>query len=301
MEEWNKPDTGEGVAESWELTVRDKENSVIVGGEHDGATLSEWLRQAGASSIGSAWKEEKFPLLIKFIDAADSLSVQVHPDDGYAAKYEQARGGVGKTEMWYIVEAEEGASLIYGLKEGTTPEDFLRAAEQGDSESCLCTVPVRKGESYFIPSGQVHAIGGGILIAEIQQNSDLTYRIYDFNRRAADGSQRELHLDKARGVIRAISEAEVEAIRYARGGKEDPEVLAASTYFKVRRFVLENSVREEFVGAESFVSLLCVEGSGVICHGEEEYPIERGESYFLPAGMGAYRCKGCMTLLCSEL
>ena len=300
-ERWQKKDTGAGVAESWELSVRPSENSTIMGGEYDGWTLAEWLGKAGASAVSPTYDGRTFPLLIKFIDAADALSVQVHPDDAYAARHEQARGGTGKTEMWYIVEAEENASLVYGLREGVTPEQFMEAAERGETEACLRFVPVCAGETYFIPSGQVHAIGGGILIAEIQQSSDLTYRIYDYNRVSADGKPRELHMEKARDVIRAIGDGEVDALRYAGGGREDPEILANSAYFKVRRFVLENSQREESVGADSFISLLCVAGEGILQHENLEYPIRAGESYFLPAGMGAYRMEGSMTLLCSEL
>ncbi|MBR2353526.1 MAG: class I mannose-6-phosphate isomerase, partial [Clostridia bacterium] len=258
---WGKPDPGEGVAEAWELTVRPSENSLIVGGDFDGRTLAEWLSEAGSRAIGRDWTGETFPLLIKFIDAREALSVQVHPDDAYASAYEQARGGTGKTEMWYIVDAAEGSALVYGLADSVTPEAFFEAAEQGKSESCLRVVPVHAGESYFIPSGQVHAIGGGILIAEIQQNSDLTYRIYDYGRVSADGRPRELHLEQARAVIRAIGEDEVNALRYARGGKDDPEILANSEYFKVRRFVLEDVPRNETVTEKSFVSLLCVSGN----------------------------------------
>ena len=298
--QWNKGTPGDAVAESWELTVRPQENSRIEGGELDGMTLDEWISKAGHSVVGKDWDGAVFPLLIKFIDAKDSLSVQVHPDDAYASRFEQDRGGTGKTEMWYIVEAEPGAGLVYGLKEGESPSSFFEAAERGESEKCLRFVPVKAGESYFIPAGQVHAIGGGILIAEIQQNSDLTYRIYDFGRLSPDGTPRELHLDKARDAIHAVSDREVEEIRYALGGKDDPECLANSPYFKVRSLEVDGTVRSDFVSDESFLFLLCVAGEGNIVYGGDEYPIRKGEGYFLPAGMGDYQYKGSMKMIGSE-
>ncbi len=300
-EQWGKGRAGEAVAESWELTVRKDENCVIVGGEYDGKLLAEWLRLAGPTAIGAAWHGEVFPLLIKFIDAREALSVQVHPDDAYAKVYERQRGGTGKTEMWYIVEAEPNASIVYGLKEGVTPEMFMDAAARGESEEYLRFVPVRAGESYFIPAGLVHAIGGGILIAEIQQNSDLTYRIYDYNRVSADGTPRELHLNQAKDVIRAIDDREIDAFRYAGAGTDDAECLANCPYFKVRRLTVSDQTKQESVGEGSFAFLLCVEGEGSLLHDGKEYSITRGEGYFLPAGMGDYQYRGTMKMICSEL
>ena len=299
--QWGKGASGESVAESWELTIRPKENSVIEGGDCDGMMLSEWLAKAGPSAIGKDWQGESFPLLVKFIDAKEPLSVQVHPDDAYASRFEQESGGSGKTEMWYIVEAEPGASLVYGLKDGEGAESFLAAADRGASEECLRFVPVKAGESYFIPAGQVHAIGGGILIAEIQQNSDLTYRIYDYGRLSADGTPRELHLDKARDTIRAISDREVEEIRYARGGKDDPSCLVNCPYFKVKSIETDGEIRTDTVSEGSFFFLLCVAGEGSIVHGDVEYPVRRGDGYFLPAGMGDYQYKGTMKIIGSGL
>ncbi len=298
--EWGREDPGSGVAESWELTVREREMSVIEGGVCDGMTLGDWIARAGSDSVSADWKEgDRFPLLVKYIDAAEALSVQVHPDDVYARTCEAQTGDTGKTEMWYIVDADEGASIVYGLKEGITAESFMEAAARGETESALRSVPVRAGDCYFIPSGQVHAIGGGILIAEIQQNSDLTYRIYDYDRRSADGKPRELHLEQAASVIRPILEEEVDALRYACGGREDGEVLANCPYFKVRRLSVTSEGRTEEV-FDSFQSLICVAGEGRIIHRGISYSVCRGDSYFLPAGMGEYECRGEMTLICAE-
>ena len=298
--EWGRENGGEGVAESWELTVREREMSVIEGGAYDGMTLGEWITRAGSDAVSTDWQMgERFPLLVKYIDAADSLSVQVHPDDTYARTCEAETGDTGKTEMWYIVDAAEGATLVYGLKKGIGTEDFMEAVARGETPSALRTVPVRAGESYFIPSGQVHAIGGGILIAEIQQNSDLTYRVYDYDRLSADGTPRQLHLEKAAKVIRPISEEEIDAIRYARGGREDGETLAHCPYFRARRFVGTEEERAETV-KDRFHVLLCVAGEGTLTHREISYPLARGDSYFLPAGMGDYTYRGEMTLICAE-
>ena len=139
------------------------------------------------------------------------------------------------------------------------------------------------------------------MVAEIQQNSDLTYRIYDFNRVSADGKPRELHLEKARGAIHAIRDCEIDAFRYAQGGKDDPECLAHCPYFKARELVVGENGRSEVAGADSFSFLLCVEGTCSLVHDGTEYPVIRGDGYFLPAGMGEYQCKGSAKLICAEL
>ena len=184
---------GSGTGETWELSVREKEKSVVSNGILAGKTLSE-IVDTDKSLVGERFAGGEFPLLIKFIDAADDLSVQVHPDDEYAAKVEN---DVGKTEMWHIVEAEPGAKLVYGLADGVTPQDFVLAVREGKTQSALKYVEVHAGETYFIPAGLVHAIGGGILLAEVQQNCDLTYRVYDFDRLDKNGKPRELHTEKA--------------------------------------------------------------------------------------------------------
>ena len=200
-EEWNKTGNLSNAGESWELSVRTKEMCCVSNGPLAGTPLGELL-SADPSVLGCTVDVREFPLLVKLIDAGDSLSVQVHPDDAYAARVENDRG---KTEMWYIVDARPGAELIMGLVPGTDMKTFRAAVRAGKFEHLLYRRPVQKGECYFIPAGLAHAIGAGILIAEIQQNSDLTYRVYDFDRRDAAGNLRELHVDKALDVIRPFS------------------------------------------------------------------------------------------------
>ena len=295
-EDWGKTGEGDNIAEAWELSVREKEMSRVLNGEARGMTVAEYIEAVGAEAVGPSYRiGERFPLLVKLIDARDRLSVQVHPDDDYASRVE---GDSGKTEMWYIVDAQKDATIVYGLADGVSGEEFARSVADGRIQQSMRTVPVRAGESYFIPAGMVHAIGAGILIAEIQQNSDWTYRVWDYDRRGSDGSLRPLHTEKALDVIRPFSAEEIEAIQFANGREE--ELLSNSRYFKVRRCEI-NGTRELVATERSFVSVLCVKGSGTLTFEGEDYPISRGDSYLLPAGMGRCDAGGEMTLICSEI
>lgn len=294
---FGKENGGENIGETWELTVRDDEMSSIMNGDHAGKTLGEYI-EGDKSVLGSRYDGGRFPLLIKFIDAQDKLSVQVHPDDDYAAANEK---DPGKTEMWYIVDAAKGAKLVYGLADGISREDFAKAVAAGDINSAMGYVPVKKGEVYFIPSGMLHAIGEGIIIAEIQQNSDLTYRVYDYDRRDAKGNTRELHVEKSLAVVRPFTEDEVNAIRFeAKDEADDAETLAHCRYFRVKKLDIKGE-RELFASDDSFASLLCVEGEGEIVFEGEKYPIKAGDSYFIPASMKDYKINGSLEVIISTL
>lgn len=297
--EFGKVSEHETVSETWELSVREDEMARVLNGEAEGMTLAEYFEACGYDCVSPAFgKGQRFPLLVKLIDAADVLSVQVHPDDDYARRVENDSG---KTEMWYVVDCAEGAQLVYGLKEGLTTRDLALAVEEGRIGDVMNYCPVEAGQTYFIPAGMLHAIGAGILIAEIQQNSDLTYRAYDFDRVGADGKKRPLHVDKALAVTRPYTEAQVDAIRYARGREcDEGELLASSEFFKVRRLKVDNGVKLTAT-EESFVSLLCIDGGGVIVLDGEEYAIAKGDSYFVPAGTGAFALSGKMTVIASEI
>ena len=286
---YNKEAPFAKLAESWELTVRDDGMSVIDNGDYTGMTLLEYLRHASdALSATRTMDPEQFPLLIKFIDAHDDLSIQVHPDDEYARVHAHSSG---KMEMWYIVEAEEGARLVYGLQDGCTAEDFANAVQSDRIEAVLRYVPVQAGECYFIPSGQIHAIGAGCLIAEIQQNC---------RRKQADGTLRRLHVREALDVVRVRTDAEVDAIRYAERPAA-PELLCACPYFSVQRCVCTHDM-DLFVSDKSFTSLLVLhaEGGTLLCDGKE-YELHTGDSYFLPAGLGHLRLRGSVTALASTV
>ena len=296
--EWNKcaPDGGT-VGESWELTVRQKEMSVIQNGTLAGMTVGELLRNFPTELMGkTATADGEFPLLIKFIDAADRLSVQVHPNDDYAARVENDRG---KTEMWYIVDADEDAEIICGLSDGLDNAAFVSALEKGELMSALKVQKVKVGETYFIPAGLPHAIGKGILIAEIQQNCDLTYRVYDYDRRGADGSLRELHIEKACDVIRPFTEDEIDAIRYSRGVPSSRAVvLADCDYFRVEKLTLQQNTHT--LTQNGYLRhLLAIEGDGVIEWDGISYSFGRGDSILLPACLGDLSLSGDGTVLIS--
>lgn len=258
-------------AESWELSLNPHGLTKV----EDGKTLAEVLTPEKTGK--NCDKFEFFPVLIKFIDAKQNLSVQVHPSDDYALKYENS---YGKTESWYIVEAEEGAGIYCGFKRDTNKEEFLQSLASGEVENLLNFIPVKKGDCYFIPSGTVHAIGAGCLILEIQQNSDLTYRVYDYNRRGADGKLRELHVDKA---IKVINFNKYEPKLFASG--ENPRVITECDYFRSRELVLNGGFTEK--NANSFTCVTVTDGSGEI-NGEK---FVKGDSFFVCADT-EYTLKG---------
>ncbi len=298
LKDWNKCSDRETVGESWELTVRPQDMCCVANGEMVGKPFDALMEAWGADLTGRQMQVSEFPLLIKLIDAQDALSVQVHPDDDYAARVENDRG---KTEMWYIVEADEGAELVCGLAEGVDRAAFAKAVAEGRISEALHHQPVHAGEVYFIPAGLAHAIGRGILIAEIQQNCDLTYRVYDYDRRQPDGSLRELHVEKALEVTRPFSTDEINAIAYARTGgvPENPDVLADCQYFRVEKKTL-TAEPTELASEGTMRHLLCLSGNGaLICDGET-YPIAKGESWLLPAALVSVTATGDATLLISQ-
>ena len=297
-DEWGKECEFQKLAETWELSVRENAVSTIENGEHQGLPLSEYLQNTPDAIAENSTEDGRFPLLIKLIDAADKLSIQVHPDDEYA----KAQHDLGKNEMWYIVAAAPDAEIVYGLTDYMTESDFRAMTLAGQVNKALKTVPVHAGECYFIPAGLVHAIGKGCLIAEIQQNSDITYRVYDYDRRDAEGNLRELHVQKALDVVRAFSEQELHALRFSRFPKLScGECLAACEYFEVHLLSLGGYSEVLCADGESFHSLLCIGGEGSVIFGGIHYPLSRGDSYFLPAGMGNYTLCGNAKILLSRI
>lgn len=279
------------LAESWELSCHKDGSSTIANGEYEGLTLQQYIDRAGKDVLGrDCVRFENFPVLIKLIDAHDNLSVQVHPDNEYALRVE---GEYGKTEMWYIVDCDEGASLLYGFRHEISKEEFKRRIEDNTLLEVTNSVPVKKGDVFFIDAGTLHAIGKGILIAEIQQNSNTTYRIYDYGRVGADGKPRALHIDKAVEVTKLIPPTRPVA---PRGMREqlagyDRTLLAACEYFTVHAL----SIKEQaalIADGKSFHSLLCLSGAGTIRYSSGELSLLKGESVFIPAGFGAYTLAG---------
>ncbi len=258
-------------AESWELSFHKDGPTKLA----DGTALQDVVTK---EELGKNCDNfEFFPVLIKLIDAKNNLSVQVHPSDEYALKNEHS---YGKTEMWYIVDAAEGAGIYCGFKRDSSKEEFLKYLEEGKVEELLNFIPVKKGESYFISAGTVHAIGAGCLICEIQQNSNLTYRVYDYNRRGADGKLRELHVDKA---VKVIDFKKYAPVSFGSGDKKDEKTLAECKYFRVREVKLSGG--KEFYNENSFTALTVVSGSGKICGGgySDGYSgdFSKGDSFFV--------------------
>ena len=287
--EYGKGTPGEKIAESWELTSREDGVNIISGGEYDGKLFSEYLGE-NPDAVGTKYKGDRFPLLIKLIDAEADLSIQVHPDDKYAREHTT---DLGKTEMWYIVDALPGAHIIYGMKEKYPREVVEKAITSGTLESLMNYVPVKKGETYFIPSGTVHAICRGILIAEIQQDSNITYRVYDYNRRQPDGTLRKLHIEDALNVLETVDLSDVP---YEKGG----DVIAKCRYFTVHKY--EDEKRELSAGAGSFIHLLTVGGNAKISCDGAEYALSLGEGLFIPAGLGEFTLDADgATVLATEL
>ena len=271
------------VAESWELSCH-KDGETLV---EDGTPLRAHLTPAVLGTAACAFTD--FPVLIKLIDACADLSVQVHPDDAYALANEDS---FGKTEAWYIVEADEGAGIYLGFSRDVTKEELERAIAEERLQQLLNFFPVRAGECYFIPAGTIHAIGAGCLICEIQQNSNITYRAYDWGRRDKDGNTRPLHVEKALAVTNR-KKYEKQAPVCQNGSDE---VLASCKYFHSTR-VLVNGEREISTDARSFKCLVCVAGEGSVGN----LTAKRGDSFFVPASYGPLPLTGNMEIVCTEI
>ena len=272
------------LAETWECSVHPDGPSYVVNQEFKNKTLREVLEQH--TEFLGAKHTNGFPLLIKFIDAKEDLSVQVHPDDEYAFKYEN--GERGKTEMWYVLDATKDATLIYGLKRDITKEELLKAITDNTLTKYLQYVPVKKGDVFFIEPGTIHAINAGALIVEIQESSNLTYRLYDYNRIDKNGKKRDLHIQKALNVARLTKAIEpfqpMRVLKYEQG--KASELLCHSKYFEVYRMIINTERRQTVTYSTddlSFKVLLCVQGCGTISYGNESMPFYKGDCIFVPA------------------
>jgi mannose-6-phosphate isomerase len=295
ISEWAKDSPSDVLGESWELSVREGDVSVVQNGALRGKTLFELIDAYGDALTGGFGCSD-FPLLVKLIDAAEDLSVQVHPDDEYAARVENDRG---KTEIWYILDADDSARIVFGLRDGITQNELARALRSGDPSGVLNYIPVRAGECYFIPAGLAHAIGRGVLIAEIQQNCDLTYRLYDYGRLGKDGKLRELHVEKGLEVLKIFDKSQIDAIRFSRAGAEKFDgSLADCEYFSLCR-VLATAEGSSLPYENSMRHLLCISGEGeLLCDGEI-YPVSRGASYLIPASCHSLTLRGSAVALVS--
>lgn len=292
VEEYGKEYDGEILAETWELSCHPDGPSTIVNGAYAGKTLEEYIEAEGKEVLGTNCRRFRdFPILTKFIDAKQDLSIQVHPDNRYALKNE---GQYGKTEMWYVVDAGKEAFLYYGFKKEVSKEEFARRIREDTLLEVLNAVPVQKGDVLFIESGTIHAIGKDILIAEIQQNSNVTYRVYDYGRVGKDGKKRDLHIEKAIAVTNRVP--------LIKSRSSYPH-MADCDYFTVDKLNLDGRMMcrvEGTVSEESFVSILILDGEGVVsCGNKVSY--QKGDSLFLPAGSGAYVIEGSCDALITTI
>ena len=296
--DFNKKCDFDRIAESWELSCHKDGNSVISNGEFKGETLEQYIESVGKTVLGKNCERfEYFPVLIKLIDAKDNLSVQVHPDNDYALKEE---GEYGKTEMWYIVDCDEGSSLIYGLNKELSKEEFSERIKNNTLLEVTNSVPVKKGDVFFIESGTLHAIGKGIVIAEIQQNSNTTYRVYDYGRIGADGKPRPLHIEKAIEVTSLTPLAERAQISYRTYEGYEKACLSSCEYFNVYRYNITKSAVFN-ADEKSFNSVLVIDGSGSLSYENKNLEINKGDSIFIPAGMGKYIINGNLSVILTDI
>lgn len=285
------------LAETWECSVHPDGPSTVVNSKNAGKLLRQVLAENPAW-LGTHPQQNGFsslPVLIKFIDAKLDLSVQVHPDDNYAREHEGQRG---KTEMWYVLDAKPGAQLVYGFARDVTEEDIRRYIQNDELLHYLQMVPVHKGDVFFIEPGTVHAIGGGALIAEIQESSNVTYRVYDYGRRDKNGNLRELHVEKALKVMNFHCSPDVcqkmRILRYRPGCAG--ELLARCKYFQVSRYLVSRTYKAN-VGSNSFQVFLCIDGKGLLRAGNKTLTIKKGNCVFLPADLGKAEFAGKLELL----
>ena len=262
---FNKGTSLDRVSECWELSVRDNDSSIIASGKDEGKRLVDVLTKEDIGPVMDRFPY--FPLLIKLIDAKENLSVQVHPSDDYALKYEQS---FGKSEMWHIISADEGSGLYVGLNKDYSREEIEKALKEGAIIECLNFFKVKPGDTFVINPGTIHAIGAGVRLIEIQQNSNLTYRLYDYNRVDKDGHPRELHIKKALDVI---------DYKQYKVVKSDNELLADNKYFTVKEVNFDKEL-EVNANERAFISFTFLEGEGKV----DDIPYSKYDTFFLPFG-----------------
>lgn len=288
------------LAETWECSTHPDGPSYVVGGVYDGLALADVLKKHPEYLGTHSAACRELPVLIKFIDAKENLSVQVHPDDSYAKEHEN--GQLGKTELWYVLDAAKDAELVYGLRWETDADTLRTAIGKGTLEQYLQKVPVRKDDVFLVRSGTIHAVGAGVLLAEIQENSNLTYRLYDYDRLDKNGHKRPLQVEKALTVANLKGSSEprqpIRVLQYRQGAAS--ELLGRCKYFEVHRIIVNTERRQKvtyFADELSFRVLLCINGCGVIAYEGEIVPVYKGDCFFVPAKSVQLTLHGAMQFL----
>lgn len=295
--EYHKETDLSPLAESWECSTHPDGTSLALIDQTE-IPLTEVIKNHPEVLGTHPRTRDTLPILIKLIDAKKDLSVQVHPDDDYARIHEH--GSFGKSEFWYVLEAEPGASLVYGFSQDVTEKQVRQGIADGTIRKYLQKVPVKRNDVFFVQAGTVHAIGKGIVIAEIQESSNLTYRLYDYNRRDRNGNLRELHIDKALDVLNLHSSAEpvqpMRLLNYQPGFAS--EFLTRCRYFKVERILLNTEAAVSYhTYSTSFEVLMCIQGQGVLNGKELRIPFRKGDTIFVPADSGSLSLSGKAELL----
>lgn len=294
---FNKEIPYSNTGESWEIACHENGNSIIKNGILKGKRLIDAINEYPIEILGHTLKEnEKFPLLLKIIDAGNKLSVQVHPDDLYANQNEN--GELGKNEAWYILDAKEDSKLILGLKENINKETFIKAFEENNLVTVLNEINVKKGDVIYIPAGLIHAIGSGILLYEIQQNSDTTYRVYDWDRKDLDGNKRELHIKKSLDVIDfegKYSKEKVKGLTVKNNGYDITHYIA-NKYFVLDKISVESSFKGD-KDNDIFELFMCIDKEAEVHCSENSIKIKAGESFLIPAYINSYTITGSCELL----
>ncbi len=282
--------TQDHIGESWELSGVAGNESVVANGPLEGKTIAQLVKEYKGALVGEkvyAATGDEFPLLIKFIDAKSDLSIQVHPNDELAAV--RHNGSKGKTEMWYVIGADPGAHLLAGLKDNIDPQEYTRRVENDTITQVLADHPVHPGDVFFLPAGRIHAICGGCFIAEIQQTSDITYRIYDYGRLGLDGKPRQLHTELAKDAIDYKVYPDY-LTKYESCKDKEVEVVDCK-YFTTSVYDLDKPVSKDLSGIDSFMVVICTAGGGKVAvtdaEGENAVSIRQGETVLIPASAKA--------------
>lgn len=286
IKEYGKSNDMERVSETWECSAHHDGLSIVSTGEHSGKTLYDVIKKY-PEYLGKNNTEE-FPILVKFIDAGKDLSIQVHPDDNYARIHENQNG---KNEMWYVLEADESAGLIYGFENEISPETARNAVYNGTITDYLHYEEIHKGDVFYIPSGTVHAIGRGAVITEIQQSSNVTYRVYDYDRTDSNGNKRELHLEKALDVMRLCPAEKIKPFNYYDCPEYSSVTLCDCNYFRTDKINVNTEYDFE-VDSLTFRVMLFTNGEGIIKSSNDSVSVKKGDCIFLPAGIGKIEVNG---------
>ncbi len=278
---FNKPIETDITGESWEVSAVKGDISVVANGEFAGKSLQDLINHYPNELLGKHVYEKfgaDFPILIKFIDAREDLSIQVHPNDALA---KERHNSFGKTEMWYVMQADKGAELIVGFNKNVTKEEYQQHLDNGTLTDIMNYEKVTEGDTFFINTGKVHAIGGGIIIAEIQQTSDITYRVYDFNRKDKNGNLRELHTEQALDAIDYEKKDDFK-VSYSKS-ENTTNKMVNCPYFITNYLKLSSDFEKEIGSDDSFHIYMCVKGSGTVSDGKTELFVNQGETVLFPA------------------